>query len=235
MASREEIAKEVLNYIRTGSEDVELREKYGHCYEGLQTLMKDLADSGFLDPADQQYLYNLTSERRKVSARQLLTAIRDGDGRTELMDKFALSPRGLQKVLRQLVNAKVLNPATLIPELRSQYEAANPERIRSRERYVVDFELPIYDPGQPGICGRVLDVTEKGVGVIGLPAQVDELKSLTIYSEDFLEIEPIYMEAKCRWVKDDPDLTNCMSGFQISRISERDFSHLRRLIQLLTV
>lgn len=233
MASREEIAREVVDYIRAGQSNPELCEKYGHCYQGLQTLIKDLLDAGFLEPSDQDCLQALTFQRRKVSARQLLAAIRAGDGRKALMKKFSLSPRGLQKVLRQLVEAKVLQKESLCRELRSHYEAVDPERIRLDERYVVDFELPIYDPGQPHICGRVIDLTERGVGVMGLPAVVNEIKSLNIYTDDFLEIEPIYMEAKCRWVKDDEDMAKCMAGFQITRISDRDFAEMKKLIYLL--
>ncbi len=54
MADREEVAKQVLEYIEAGINDDCMREKYGPAYEGLQSLFEELADAGFMGRAAQE-------------------------------------------------------------------------------------------------------------------------------------------------------------------------------------
>ena len=82
--------------------------------------------------------------------------------------------------------------------------------------------------------GRIRDLSEVGVGVSGLEAQVGELKSLVVVPDEFLEVEPFFFEAKCRWSRmgDQGKIWN--AGFEITDISEGNYIQLLELLQLMT-
>jgi hypothetical protein len=232
MAKREEVAKQVLQYIETGLTDTGVMEKYGHAYEGLQSLFGELADAGFMGSAAQACAM---PSKRRIPARDVVRAIRNGAGKSQLMEEYSLSAKGLQKVLQQLSETKMIDVSELPAELTAFFGAEAPSGARREERYCIDFELPVWEPLYPSIKGRVLDITERGIGILGLPTGIDEEKELVVYSEEFLEIEPFTMHAVCRWVKRAEGSGEYVSGFQVSKISEQDLEELRKLIQLLTL
>ena len=82
--------------------------------------------------------------------------------------------------------------------------------------------------------GRIIDLSEVGVGVSGLEAQVGELKSLVVVPDEFLEAEPFSFEAKCRWSRMGDEDKICNAGFEITDISEGDYIQLLELLQLMT-
>jgi hypothetical protein len=232
MADREEVAKQVLEYIEAGVNDNSLKEKYGHAYEGLQSLFEELADAGFMGRAAQECA---TPSKRRIPARDVVRDIRHGAGTSELMKKYSLSANGLQKVLNQLADTKMIHVSELPAELLTFFRAAVSSDTRREERHCIDFDLPVWDARYPQTKGQVLDITERGIGILGLPATIDEAKALVIYSEEFLEIEPFTVVAVCRWVKRAEDTGEYVSGFQVSKIHEEDLEELRKLIQLLTL
>ncbi len=232
MADREEVAKQVLEYIEAGVNDQSMREKYGPAYEGLQSLFAELADAGFMGRGAQECK---TPSKRRIPARDVIRDIRHGAGKSELMDKYSLSAKGLQKVLKQLADTKMVHTSEFPAELLTIFRAEVPSDTRRAERYCIDFELPVWEVPYPEVRGQVLDITERGIGILGLPATINEVKALVIYSEEFLEIEPFTMVAVCCWVKRAEGEGEYVSGFQVSKIHEEDLEELRKLIQLLTL
>ncbi len=151
------------------------------------------------------------------------------------MEKYSLSSHGLKKVLTQLTDTKMVDLSELPADLLTFFRAEVPADTRREERHGIDFDLPVWEARYPQIRGQVLDITERGIGILGLPAAIDEVKALVIYSEEFLEIEPFTVVAVCRWVKRAEDTGEYVSGFQVSKIHEEDLEELRKLIQLLTL
>jgi hypothetical protein len=82
--------------------------------------------------------------------------------------------------------------------------------------------------------GRIRDLSEVGVGVRGLEAQVGELKSLLVVPDEFLEVGPFSFEAKCRWSKMGGQGKFCSAGFEITDIEEDSLIQLQELLQLMT-
>ncbi|HMK37075.1 MAG TPA: PilZ domain-containing protein [Desulfomonilaceae bacterium] len=219
MAARRVRAKEVLQDIRSGMDDPALMEKYHLTPQGLQKLFKDLVGAG------------LWPERRHVNAKDVLRDIRSGVGRTELMEKHGLSFRGLQALVTLLVDAGVVKRNELYGELRLADDTVVPAEIRAFERYYLDFETPVYESGSPELCGKVLDITEVGVGLTGIEAEVNEIKRLVVLGDPFGEAAPFEFNAKCRWTSREKDGA-CIAGFQITDIAENDLEELRKLINL---
>jgi uncharacterized protein (DUF433 family) len=222
MTGRRVSAKEVLDDIKSGMDDPALMEKYQLSSKGLQRLFKELVGAG------------LWPERRSVRARDVLRDVQRGAGRAELMDKYGLSFRGLQALVTLFVDAGVVSRDDLYGEMRLEDDTVVPDEIRAFERYYLDFETPVYEASHPEIYGKVLDITEFGVGLIGIEAVIDETKHLVILGDPFGEAAPFEFEAKCRWVNRQED-GSCVAGFQITKIAERDMEELRKLIHLVTI
>ena len=77
------------------------------------------------------------------------------------------------------------------------------------------------------------DVTEKGIGITGMAARIGETKTFVIPAGDFIETDPILLEARCQWAEEEKETGEWLAGFEITRISEKCLDDLRRLIQSL--
>jgi hypothetical protein len=108
-----------------------------------------------------------------------------------------------------------------------------PDNVRSQERYYLDFDTLVYDEARPEIHGKVVDVTEEGVGLQGIEAHVDEIKTLVVLGDPFGESFPFEFRAICRWARRADDDTQT-AGFQIVKIAPKDLEELRKLIRLVT-
>lgn len=232
MSDKRELADEVVKYIQSGMSDTSLSEKFKLSFEELQQTLATLVDTGVLEPVDSKFF---EPPKRRIKARLVVQDIRSGMTRNELLGKYELSPRMLQQTLRKLVDAKWLRPSDLRGDLYYQYCAEVPEHVREQVRFCLDFELEMYEKDRPEIRGRIIDIAEGGVGVIGMPAKVREIRTFVIYHEDFFEIDAFSFEAECRWVKGDRNGPEYVSGHRITAISEKDLEELRKLIHLLTM
>jgi hypothetical protein len=232
MSDREHVAREVLKYIRSGMNDSSARDKFGPAYEGLQQLFQELANAGFMGESAQE---SVAGAKKRINAREIVNDIRAGSSRAELMVKFGLTRTELQRAVRKLVQAKTLNLGDLPADLVVLHDSDVPGDTRREDRYGIDFELPIWEEKAPEHKGQVIDITERGIGIIGLDAVVGQVKKLVVFSEEFLEIEPFSFEATCRWAKNEEQTGDCVSGFQISRIEDEDLIELRKVIELLRI
>lgn len=85
-------AKQVMEDIRHGMDDLALMEKYNLSPRGLESLVKKLADAGVI---------------REISAKELLRDIRSGMTNKELMKKYKLSAKALKRVFGEMTDAGV--------------------------------------------------------------------------------------------------------------------------------
>jgi hypothetical protein len=230
MSDRGEVAKEVLRYIRCGMNDCSVRDKFGPAYEGLQQLFHELADAGFMGDGVRECV---GQTKRRVNAKKLSADVVAGATPAELMTKYGLSERGLQKALRKLSGTQSIIPDQLRPDLLALYNSEAPTHAPRAPRYSIDFELPVWEERVPQEKGLVLDITEGGIGILGLAASMGEVKTLVMFSEEFLEIDPISVEAVCRWAKREGESGHWVCGFQIVGIQDKDLQDLRKVIELL--
>lgn len=231
MSEDEGVRKGVFEYVESGLNNVALMEKYGPSYEGLRELLQELADAGFLGKSLSQAASEST---RRIAVRNIVKDIRSGVSRSDLTAKYNLSDENFEKVLKRLVQAKAISNDELERVLAPQPGASEVKESRRYERYYLDFELPVWETNRTEVRGQVIDMTEKGLGVIGLPATLGEEKNLMVFSEEFLEIDPFSFDACCRWVKRARDSGEYVSGFEILKIQEPDLEELRKVIYLLT-
>ncbi len=176
-------------------------------------------------------------DRAKAVLQDLVSGMRD----TTIMERHSLSHDELHRLFRQMFDAGVLlKPERAGVQPRRIETSAkksplpspktDPDDMREFERYYIDYDLQIYEPEQPEIIGTVRNITEKGVGLSGLEARVNEIKTLVVLGDTIGDIAPFEFEARCIWADTDEDSQETMAGFEITRISEEDQEELEKLV-----
>jgi hypothetical protein len=167
---------------------------------------------------------------REIKAKELVNDIVSGLGDTELMRKYKLTFRGLQSVFRKLVDVGIVNEAALegrlVPPLNAETTVIT--RLPRKDIYV---PLPVQDVDNPDVLGIVVNISERGLGVKGLKAEVEEIKKLAIKPDKFLELKTVTFKAKCRWVKPNDDPQEILSGFETVSIAHEELEELKNLIE----
>jgi len=233
MVGREVSSSEVLYDIRAGMDDGALMEKYKLSSVGLQKLYKKLIEAGLLRQNPDQ---GVVVVKRRVSARQIIRDIESGMGRGELMEKYRLSSQTLQRLCSKLLNLRAVNKARMIEEITLPDPGMPSQNIvRESQRYYLDFELPVYEVSHPDLLGQITDITEEGVGLIGIGAKVNEIKKFVVLGDIFGEVFPFEFEGICRWFDQESPDGDCAAGFQITSISGDGFQELQKLIRLVTL
>lgn len=231
MREREIKPREAVEDIRAGLDDQALMEKYKLTEKGLQYLFDELADLGFITREEHR---DVKLPKRKISAADFVDDIRSGMSQVAIMEKYALSSKGLVSAYQKLVSAGILQPEEVL-ENRDRVEIDVVEELRREPRCYLDFELPVIDVAASEIQGRVKDITVRGLGVIGIPAEVDEVKTFMVYHERFALIKPFLIEARCRWAKREGRNGHCTAGFEITNMSEDDLEQLRKLVKIISL
>jgi hypothetical protein len=103
--------------------------------------------------------------------------------------------------------------------------------LRDLDRYCLDFELVVIEDGGSARKGTVKDISEKGIGLVGIEARPGDTLTLVVDPESFLEVNPFRFKAQCRWA--DASSGACVTGLQIVDLSEADHKELEKLIGLL--
>lgn len=231
MPERSISARDVLQDIKQGMDSEALMSKHNISFKSLQKVYAHLIEAGLLQLVNGSFE---TPPVRKLRAKRIAHDIRSGMTSEEVRERYLLSPAQLQKAIDVLLENKVISPCQLRQQPRLQHPESPSSVLRQAERCYLDFELPIVDTGPPEIDGTVHDITEKGVGAIGIPAQPGDIRTFLVLHDELVLVEPFMFEARCRWVsKKQPDVDS-VAGFQITYISEKDLKELRELIHLVS-
>ena len=147
------------------------------------------------------------------------------------MTKYQLSSEGLASSLKRLLKANAITSAEF-----ETFRSFDDEQITDRDARGTPRNSPIpvvtiCEAGKPGTRYQVRDISENGIGIIGIRAQIDEMKSLAVVGDEFGEIAPFEFEAQCRWAKQLEPNGGISAGFRITRICEQDLLRLREFIQ----
>jgi hypothetical protein len=153
----------------------------------------------------------------------------------ELMEKYRLTSRGLQSVYRKLLDAGLLDLADVYGRTAFYDDTIEVDKIRKIRREELEFPLPIYEAEKPQIRGVVNDITERGIGVVGIGARIDETRNFVIPAHEFFRCSPVAFRARCRWANSSEENERDTAGFQITEVSRGDLAELRKLIQALTL
>jgi uncharacterized protein (DUF433 family) len=207
------IWKQIVKDIARGMTDSELVTKYNLSEGQLRTVFRQLA------------------ELRERRVQMMVADLRSGMTDSELMEKYKLSAEGLATALKFLINANAIGP----DELETLNSSGDGDRTLQDSRGTPrNHPIPVVticEVGKPGANYLVRDISEKGLGIAGIRAQIDEIKSLAVVGDEFGEIAPFELEAQCRWAKQVEPAGEICAGFRITRISEQDLLRLKEFIQ----
>jgi len=107
--------------------------------------------------------------------------------------------------------------------------------FRSEGREYLEQFLSIYEEKCPDKRGKVHNISEHGLGLIGIPARVNEIKTFVVESNDPHDSETCRLVAVCRWVKPEAAADDQDSGFEIVQISQEDWKRLLELVPSLNI
>jgi hypothetical protein len=143
---------------------------------------------------------------------------------------------GLQEVLDRLVAAKVIRPPELAERGGYYDDPDNRYRTRRITRIRLNFRMPVIDLNDSDRPCIVRDISETGIRVAGVEADVGDVKAFKIPEHAFTGIEPFGFKATCRWVKQKGMQQKfSVAGFEITAISEESLAQLQKMIHLLSV
>ncbi len=208
--------KEIVEDICSGMTRWKLMEKYQLSYAELQQVVKIVL-----------------RQRERIAAR-IAEDVRSGMTDSELTEKYQLSQTGLETALKHLLKEGFLVSAELIGRggLFQRAVSAEPER-RQLARRSPALQVAVRDGGKPDRSGTVKDISERGLAVRGIEAQVGEVKTLAILGDDLGYVDPFEVEAQCRWVTRGGADEGLVAGFLIVTMSDEDLASLKMFIHLI--
>jgi uncharacterized protein (DUF433 family) len=207
------IEKEIVKDIARGMSDSELTQKYKLSRDQLRSVFKQLANA------------------RAKRIQTLATDLRSGMARSELMTKYQLSSEALASSLKRLLEENAITSAEFetLSSCHGEHSIGGSSRVAERNHPIP--VVTICEAGKPGTRYQVRDISENGIGIIGIKARIDEMKSLAVVGDEFGEIAPFEFEAQCRWARELESDGGICTGFRITRIGGEDLLRLREFIQ----
>jgi len=154
----------------------------------------------------------------------------------QLMEKYDLSAKGLESAFTKLVNSRIMSVEEIYGHpSRSGHDTVVVDDLRQLPRHFLSISIPVYDASQPNHMGKLRDITEKGLGIVGIKARIGEVKSFMIPCRKVLDIDNVWFEAECVWAEPGKQVEEWQGGFQITKISPEHLASLRDPIKWLAL
>jgi hypothetical protein len=168
-----------------------------------------------------------------IHATQMLADLKAGLSEGELMNKYKLSPKRLQKLVEVLVKKN----SKLHDELYSKSSVYRhiTEYLASRrsKRVRVPIAIRVYDKAESQ-RGFLRDLSTTGIRVAGIRSEVGQTKVLVLPLDELAESEPLEFSAVCRWSKEKGIHKKYpVSGFEIVEMGEDSRARFLELIESL--
>jgi len=180
------------------------------------------------EPAGQQLAPEIVAKLQ-----QIIDDIRAGFTDPELMTRHRLSYEQLENVFKLLLDSQLTTRGELYGRASLYLETVVVDNAQEASAHYLAFPIPISDAMNPECLGRVRNISESFVGLIGIDAQVDEPRTFIIFPEKFVDIKPFTFDAKCLWSKREAE--GVYAGFKITYIAKQDLERLHKLIDSLTL
>jgi len=219
-------ASEVLADLRSGINSDDLMKKHSLTPRGMQNLFQELDRAGILKASAEQ---DGVPAKVVINTNEIAEDIRSGLNKTQLMEKYRMSPRALRWVSTTLISSGTITWQEIYDKLCKTYKDLAPDKPRGAKRYPVPFDWNIYEADNEGVLGKVRDIAYKGVGVQGIKAKEGDTKTLVIPGDEFGEFAAFTFDAECRWTKRAP-AGEFLAGFEISYISIGNLKEFQLLL-----
>ncbi len=225
-------ARTLLKDMRAGLTDANLMAKYQLSAPALQNVYSEMIRKGLSLPPSKP---PQVPEKRRISAREIVGDIRAGMTARQLMEKYELSERGLHRVFQKLLNAGWVAENEFSGVSADEDISVVVRKMRKATRRHPVWPVTLYEKGKPHVTGQLHDLSEIGLGVLGIHAKVDELKTLVLVPGESLPLAPFSVHAMCRWCKEGDAGSSCSAGFEITHAELSSLEALRDLIEQVTL
>ena len=172
--------------------------------------------------------------KREVRAKDVLEDLQKGLQNSELQEKYRLSGKGLVKVLRTLVSAKLLNIKDIEDRLAILPKPESSPETRQERRCYPGFGILIHELDDLAEDYYIQDISLSGFKITGMPTKVGESRTFLIEADEFVDVFPFSLKAECRWVKADSNMNEYVAGFEITKITEQSLNELKQIIKHMT-
>jgi hypothetical protein len=163
----------------------------------------------------------------QIRVSDVIDDVRGGMTDSNMMDKYKLSSNGLARLFRKLLDHKALSPFDFVQWSALFCERPEVKNIRVFPRDSLKLRLPIYEAGRSEMRGEVLNISDGGLAVRGLEAQVNDTRSFLIP----IKGAAVLFKAKCRWTKQEPVHGATVRGFDVIDVLKGNWDKLLELIQ----
>ena len=161
--------------------------------------------------------------------------LRSGMTDIELMVKYQLSRKGLGRLFKKLLESRLIGHDELYKVSSLYKEKVDQAMTRLHARAELRVKIPIYDISSASV-GVVRDISEKGLRVAGIEAEVGEVKTFQLSIDSFIQADPLLFLAECRWVEmKGKNKKYPVAGFELKDLSEADAQVLRTFVDFLIV
>ena len=171
--------------------------------------------------------------KHRIRGNAVARDLRAGMTDMELMVKYQLSRKALGRLFKKLLESRLIDHDDLYKVSSLYKEKVDKTTARLHARADLKVKIPIYDISSSKI-GVVRDISEKGLRVAGIEAEVGELKTFQLSIDSFIEADPLLVVAECRWVETKgKDKKYPVAGFELKDLSETDAQVLRTFVDFL--
>jgi hypothetical protein len=171
----------------------------------------------------------------RIRANAVAGDIRSGKTDIELMVKYQLSRKALGKLFEKLLESRLIAHDELYKVSSLYKEKVDKTMTRLHARADLKVKIPIYDISSSKI-GLVRDISERGLRVAGIEAEVGEVKTFQLSIDSFIQADPLLVLAECRWVEmKGKNKKYPVAGFELKDLSEADEKALRTFVDFLIV
>ena len=173
--------------------------------------------------------------KRTISAKSIGADIRSGLSETELMAKYGLTLKRLERLFKELIHAKIVTHEDLYQRFASYRQRIDQLKQRQARRVSLSVRLPVYDVSS-GSYGILRDISETGLRVAGIEYGVGDVTTFQLPIDLFMNADPLLVIAKCQWVSEKGNKSKYfVAGFELVDLSLADRKILNEFINLLTL
>ncbi len=243
-------ASHIVDCVRSGLDDASLMKKFGLSATGVHGVLNRLVSEGKLKVSELEARTSLSAQtavidaadikleakdeaKPVISAADAVACIRAGMSDLELMDRYGLSAKGLRSLFTKLVTAGFITTAECYRSSQLARDLFLKDEVQGLPKHYLAVTTRVFEPVYPEVVGMLCDITEKGIGIEGIPAKPGEIKTFVIPTGDLVEGSDIWLQAYCLWAETKWPEKRDLAGFQITKISQEDLETLRKLIRVL--
>jgi hypothetical protein len=175
--------------------------------------------------------------KRQIAVKPFLDDMKAGLTDLQLMEKYKVSSRGLQRVFKKLLDANAISPAQLRGRVPSFEDTVNLsfDSLQFPTEQHLECLVPVYDAMDPSRMGSICEIADNGLTIEGINAQPNEVRKIVVAAHDFFQIDSFTMEVRCKWAKPGHGGAPSIAAFEIASIAEADNPHLRSLVRLVKI